>query len=156
VSTDLIRLVPAVSTQRGAMIDLWVAAWTAAMPQIDFDARRPWFAARLEELAASGALTTCAVDARDALLGFVIVDPVSGELDQLCVAEKAQGSGLASRLMAQARRHSPNGLSLSVNLDNARALRFYEREGFRRGEEGRNPLSGLPTLRMFWRPTPQP
>ena len=27
------------------LVDLWVAAWTQAMPQIDFEARRPWLVA---------------------------------------------------------------------------------------------------------------
>jgi putative acetyltransferase len=40
---------------------------------------------------------------------------------------------------------------VDVNQDNPRAVRFYEREGFRRLHEGVNPNSGLRTWRLEWR-----
>ena len=42
------------------------------------------------------------------------------------------------------------GSALDVNQANARAVRFYEREGFRKVGEGVNPVSGLETLAMEW------
>ena len=69
-------------------------------------------------------------------------------LDQLAVAPEAKGSGAASLLLTEARRLSPGSLTLDVNQDNSRALRFYEREGFERIAEGINPHSGLRTWRL--------
>jgi uncharacterized iron-regulated membrane protein len=37
-----------------------------------------------------------------------------------------------------------------VNIDNPRAVRFYEKAGFETIGEGVNPLSGLATLRLLW------
>ncbi|MBS7540199.1 GNAT family N-acetyltransferase [Ancylobacter lacus] len=42
------------------MLALWVAAWQATLPQIDFAARAGWLAARLDELEAGGAVTRLA------------------------------------------------------------------------------------------------
>jgi putative acetyltransferase len=125
------------------------------MPGIDFEARRAWFETRLHDLHLEGAHLLGVFEA-DVLLGFITVNPMNGDIDQLCVARRAQGRGLAARLIAAARRLSPQGLELTVNLDNDRALRVYERAGFVRGAQGTNPMSGLPTVRMRWRPIPPP
>jgi putative acetyltransferase len=37
-----------------------------------------------------------------------------------------------------------------VNTDNARAIRFYRRNGFAFAGEDVNPTSGRPVLRMQW------
>jgi putative acetyltransferase len=39
-----------------------------------------------------------------------------------------------------------------VNEDNARAIRFYERNGFTHAGKDVNPTSGRPVLKMVWRP----
>jgi len=52
----------------------------------------------------------------------------------------------------EAKRLCPAALDLEVNTDNPRALRFYEKNGFLRGESGTNPASGLKTLCLHWRP----
>jgi putative acetyltransferase len=126
------------------------------MPQIDFEARRAWFVEHLARLIRAGAVTICAADGPGTLLGFITIAPATGEVDQLCVAPSAQGRGVAQALMARARDLSPSGLSLSVNQDNPRALRFYERQGFVRTGEGVNARSGLPTYALRWTPIPQP
>jgi putative acetyltransferase len=132
------------------LADLWVTAWREAMPQIDFEARRGWFCAYLPKLEAEGALTLCAED-RNVLAGFVTFDARSGYLDQLAVAPIAQGTGIARALLDAAKARTPGIVRLDVNQDNARALRFYEREGFRRRAPGRNPSSGLATWQLEWR-----
>ena len=45
---------------------------------------------------------------------------------------------------------SPKGVTLLVNKDNARAIRFYERNGFTHAGEDVNPTSGRAVLRMRW------
>ena len=131
-----------------SLAELWVASWQEAMPEIDFSARRTWFLDRLNELEIAGAVTICAFDTSNQLLGFVNFDPASGYLDQIAVAPDAKGSGAARLLLAEARRLSQGGVTLEVNQDNPRALRFYEREGFEKFGEAVNPISGLKTWRL--------
>ena len=118
------------------------------MPEIDFSARRDWFIAHMQALEAAGALTVCAFDGAEELIGFVNVDPATSYLDQLAVAPQAKGRGVAHLLLEAARRISPLGLTLDVNQENPRALRFYEGQGFVKIAEGINPRSGLKTWRM--------
>jgi putative acetyltransferase len=86
------------------------------------------------------------------LVGFVTVDPKSGYLDQIVVAPEAWGSDVADGLMEEARRISPRGLELKVNADNARAIRFYAKQGFVDAGETVNEISGAPVRLMRWRP----
>ena len=85
----------------------------------------------------------------DALIGFVTIDP-AGYLDQLVVAPDHWGSGLATALLERAKQLSPGEITLLVNADNARAIRFYQRNGFVHAGEDVNPTSGRPVLRMTW------
>lgn len=133
-----------------ALLDLWVASWREAMPQIDFDARREWFRARLAGLESQGARVICAFDPAARMLGFAVIDLRAHYLDQIAVAPEAKGGGAAKALLDEARRLSPQEVMLEVNQDNPRALRFYEREGFERIAEGVNPRSGLRTWRLRW------
>jgi putative acetyltransferase len=55
-------------------------------------------------------------------------------------------------LLDEAKRISPKGLELSVNKDNARAISFYDKHGFKYAGEDANPVSGKPVNRMAWRP----
>ena len=88
---------------------------------------------------------------RGAMTGFVTVDPETLYLDQIVVAPEAWGSGTAEALLAEARRLSPGGLDLQVNQDNARAIRFYQKQGFAITGEDKN-SSGRLTYWMKWRP----
>jgi putative acetyltransferase len=137
---------------RDALADLWVASWRAVMPTIDFPARRPWLLARLDTLEATGSQTICARDPDGRPLGFATFDPVTGWLDQIVVAPGVFGTGIGAALLARVKAQCPGGISLDVNQDNPRALRFYEREGFRRIGTGVNTLSGLGTVAMRWDP----
>ncbi len=73
-------------------------------------------------------------------------------LDQIVVAPEAWGGDVAPALIAEAKRQSPRGLDLVVNADNARAIRFYEKQGFVTTGNDVNPRSGAPTRKMSWRP----
>jgi putative acetyltransferase len=86
----------------------------------------------------------------DTLIGFVTIDP-SGYLDQLVVAPDRWGSDLATALVNEAKRLSPDRITLLVNTDNIRAIRFYERNGFAHAGEDVNPTSGRPVLKMEWK-----
>jgi len=141
-------------SERAELIELWLAAWAATYPQIDFETRRDWFSEHLALLEAQGCTILAARDEPGKLAGFVIFNRVSGWLDQLAVRPDAFGAGIARQLMSEAKGLSPGFLQLDVNADNARAVAFYEREGFRRAGQGVNPNSGAPTLSMEWRQAP--
>ncbi len=134
-----------------ALIDLWAAAWRETGLAIDFDARRPWLDGHLRGLRAEGVTIVVGLDRDARPAGFVTIDAKSGYLDQLCVAPKERGSGLAVALLDEAKRRSPGLVELDVNEANARALRFYEREGFVFVTRGLSALSGLPTIRLRWK-----
>jgi putative acetyltransferase len=132
-------------------LDMWVAAWQAAYPNIDFAARRGWTEDRVADLERTGARSLIAL--RDnRIIGALVVNPETGYLDQIVVATADQGSGVADILLAEARRISPSHLDLHVNQDNARAIRFYQKHGFVTVAEDVNPHSGAPIYRMSWRP----
>ena len=134
-----------------AAIELWLRSWQAAYPQLDFAARLDWWRRRWRnELVPATEIVIAETDGE--LIGFVTVDPRTLYLDQLVVAPPRWGSGVAAALIAEAKRLSPTGLDLDVNTDNARAIRFYDKEGFVVSGEGVNPVSGKPLHRMTWRP----
>ena len=84
------------------------------------------------------------------LVGFVTID-AEGYLDQLVVSPTQWGSRLADALVDETKRLSPKGVTLLVNKDNTRAIRFYERNGFVHAGEDVNPTSGRPVLKMAWK-----
>ena len=132
-------------------LDMWVAAWQAAYPAIDFDARRGWAVEHIAGLEHEGSLVVVAVG-EGRIVGLLVVDPNTGYLDQIVVATDQQGRGVADALLAEARRLAPEGLDLHVNQDNVRAVRFYEKNGFRKTGTDVNPRSQAPTYKMSWRP----
>ena len=134
-----------------ATLDMWVAAWQAAYPAIDFSARRDWARAHIAELKRTGSHALVAA-CGGRIVGALVVDPATGYLDQIVVASEFQGRGIGEVLLARARAIAPEGLELNVNQDNARAIRFYEKQGFAVTGEDVNPRSGAPIFKMSWRP----
>jgi putative acetyltransferase len=133
-----------------AAIELWRRTWQQAYPSIDFTARVAWWRERWRNELVPAASIVVAEQA-DALTGFVTIDS-QGYLDQLVVDPEQWGSPLADALVDEAKRLSPDGVTLLVNEDNARAIRFYQRNGFAHAGKDVNPTSGRPVLRMQWKP----
>jgi putative acetyltransferase len=141
-------------TDMPAILDLWVSAWAATMPEIDFSARRDWLRDWQRALVLEGAIILlCSAD--DELVGYALVNPVTAYLDQIAVAPSQHGRGVAPRLLEQAKHLSHGRLTLHVNQKNARAIRFYERERFVLSGEGVNPRSGLPIFYYVWNASDQ-
>jgi len=131
-----------------AAIAVWQRTWQQAYPSVDFAARLPWWRTRWrDELVPHAAIIVA--EQEGTLLGFVTID-ASGYLDQLVVAPDHWGSELAELLVNEAKRLSPDRITLLVNNDNPRAIRFYERNGFVQTGEDLNPTSGRPVLKMEW------
>jgi putative acetyltransferase len=134
-----------------AAIALWLKTWQAAYPQIDFAARLAWWRERWRgELVPKTAIVVA--EAGDEMIGFVTIEPGSGYLDQIVVDPQRWRSGVGAALIAEAKRLAPQGLTLDVNTDNARAIAFYLRQGFLHSGAGVNAISGKPVHHMSWRP----
>ena len=142
------QLRPYRTEDEDAAIALWQQTWQQAYPGIDFAARVTWWRERWRsELVPKAAIMVA--EQVGALVGFVTID-ASGYLDQLVVAPDHWGSELANMLVNEAKRLSPERITLLVNADNIRAIRFYERNGFAQAGEDVNPTSGRPVLKMEW------
>lgn len=125
---------PASDADMAAVADLWHEGWhdghaghvpdglTAARTRAAFHERTP---SRVAD-------TSVAVAEDGALLGFVMV--VGDEVEQVFVAPAGRGTGLASELLAEAEHRVAAGghasAWLAVVVGNARARRFYERQGW--------------------------
>jgi GNAT superfamily N-acetyltransferase len=125
---------PAADADMAAVADLWHEGWhdghaghvpeglTAARTLAAFHERTP---SRVPD-------TAVAVDDDGSLLGFVMV--VGDEVEQVFVAPAGRGTGVADALLEEAERRVAAGghasAWLAVVVGNARARRFYERQGW--------------------------
>lgn len=142
------RLRPYRATDEDALIALWQRTWQYAYPSIDFAERLPGWRQRWRaELVPASRITVAEND--EGAVGFVTLDG-SGYLDQLVVAPEAWGSGAADALVDEAKRQSSGAITLLVNADNARAIAFYQRHGFRHTHDDVNPTSGRKVHGMKW------
>jgi putative acetyltransferase len=147
--TSSFTLRPYRADDEDAAIALWLKTWQHTYSGIDFAVRVPWWRERWRnELVPSAAIIVA--EEADALIGFVTIDD-KAYLDQLVVAPDRWGSKLATALVDEAKRLSPDSITLLVNEDNARAIRFYERNGFAHAGKDVNPTSGRPVLKMIWK-----
>ena len=147
--TPEFQLRPYRAEDEDAAIALWQQTWQQTYPDIDFAARAKWWRERWQsELVPNAAIIVA--EQEGALAGFVTIDG-SGYLDQLVVAPDHWGSELANALVNEAKRRSPDRITLLVNKDNARAIRFYQRNGFVDAGDDVNPTSGRPVLKMEWK-----
>jgi putative acetyltransferase len=151
VSAPAFTLRPYAPADEDAVIELWRRTWQQAYPRIDFTARLDWWRQRWRDELVPAATITVA-EAGGQMIGFVTVDPSTFDLDQIVVAPETWGMGVATALMAEAKRISPAGLDLHVNTDNTRAIGFYEKHGFVISGEAINWRSGAPVHKMSWRP----
>jgi putative acetyltransferase len=151
VSRPQLKLRNYTAADEEAAIELWRRSWQQAYPNIDFTARVAWWRERWRnELVPQTKITVAEMDG--VLEGFVTVDPKTGYLDQIVVAPEFWGSNVAVMLLDAGKRISPALLELLVNKDNARAIAFYEKNGFVYAGEDVNPVSGRPVNRMRWIP----
>jgi len=134
-----------------ASVALWLRTWQKAYPELDFAERIDWWRERWRnELLPIAEVVVAETDGT--MIGFVTVAPITFYLDQIVVALQYWRSGVGATLIAEAKRMSPAGLDLDVNIDNVSAIGFYRRLGFLVTGAGKNSISGKPVHRMSWRP----
>lgn len=97
----------------------------------------PWTRGNFEDSLRNGYFGICMRHVTGTLLGYCVLMPVVDELHVLnvCVAPSAQGAGAGLALLREAVRTARNqrleGLLLEVRPSNHRAIRLYERFGFK-------------------------
>jgi putative acetyltransferase len=139
---------PYLASDEDAAIALWHRTWQQAYPSIDFQERlEAWRTRWRDELTPSARIVVA--EQNGVMAGFVTVD-TTGYLDQLVVDPDLWGATLGDALIRHAKLMSPEGITLLVNTDNDRAIRFYERNGFVHTHDSVNPVSGRPVYGMGW------
>lgn len=146
------RIRPATPADYPHLGEVWLTAWRATFdfpPAHPDDDVRRWLAAEM----APNHDVWVAVDTEDRVVGFLAVKDT--ELDQLYIAPDWIGHGLGQRFLDIAKAHSPALLELYCFQVNARARRFYERNGFRAMAfgDGASNEEHQPDIRYVWRPT---
>ncbi|QND72520.1 GNAT family N-acetyltransferase [Tardiphaga robiniae] len=130
-------------------IALWLETWRQAYPSINFDARVDWWRERWRTALVPVAQIVVA-EQNGAMVGFVTIDG-TGYVDQLVVSPAQWGSDVSRALVDETKRLSPTGVTLKVNADNIRAIKFYMRNGFvKTGDEVNT--SGRAVDLMEWKP----
>jgi GNAT superfamily N-acetyltransferase len=125
---------PAVDADMAAVADLWHEGWhdghAGRVPEGLTELRT--LAAFHERTPARVTETTVALSDSGDLLGFVMV--VGDEVEQVFVGRTARGSGLAADLLTVAEQQvgaaGHESAWLAVVAGNARARRFYEKQGW--------------------------
>ncbi|MET0969903.1 MAG: GNAT family N-acetyltransferase [Tardiphaga sp.] len=147
MTAEALTLRPYRDSDEDAAIALWLETWKQAYPSIDFGARVDWWRERWRsELVPLAQIVVAEQD--EALIGFVTID-AAGYLDQLVVGPRHWGADVSRTLVDEAKRLSPTGVTLKVNADNARAIRFYQRNGFVKTGKETN-ASGRAVNLMAW------
>ncbi|MCS0500451.1 GNAT family N-acetyltransferase [Protaetiibacter mangrovi] len=129
--SELIR--PAVAADAERIVDIWAAGWrdghlADAPPELLAHRTREAFVPRV----AAALDRTRVAEIDGAIAGFTMLH--GDEVDQVYVDAAFRGSGVASRLLRDAAEQvRADGHAvpwLAVAVGNARARRFYEREGW--------------------------
>jgi GNAT superfamily N-acetyltransferase len=93
------------------------------------------------------------VAVRDAeIMGYAALD--GNLLEHLYLRPDVRRQGIGTLLLDEVRRHSPNGVSLHVFLQNTGARAFYERHGFTVSgtSDGERNMENLPDMTLRWTP----
>jgi GNAT superfamily N-acetyltransferase len=160
LDTNAITIRPATADDAAAVADVYLASIHATydfpLAHTDDEVRR-W----IRDILVPAGGTWVGVDDTGEVVAMMAVEPGQpGEpaepahLDQLYVRPDRLGEGIGRRLLEIAREQSPRGLRLYTFQVNARARRFYERNGFVAewfGDGSANE-ERQPDVRYVWRP----
>lgn len=146
-----IELRRATGSDAGALAELYLRSFRAAMPSISLvhtdQQVREWFPTVLATRE-----TWIAVSAEDGILGLLALS--DDEVEHLYVDPSCWRSGIGSKLVGLAKRRRSEGLSLYAFQVNEAALAFYARHGFRIVDvsDGSRNEEREPDVRLAWSP----
>ncbi|WP_235558147.1 GNAT family N-acetyltransferase [Sphaerimonospora mesophila] len=155
IAHDALPLIrPAWAGDAGEIAEIFLAARAGMtyLPRLHSDEQtRAWISEVM--LPAS---TVWVAELRGQVAGFAALRGES--LEHLYVTPAAQGNGIGSALLEEAKKARPGGLGLWVFQHNTGARRFYERHRFRPIEErdGSGNKENLPDVRYRWRDLDEP
>ncbi len=134
-----------------AVAEVWLRSHAAALPGV----RRAHTDRQVREWIRDvvvPAHETWVATVGDTIVGMMVLD--GREVEQLHLAPSWRGRGIGDRLVALAKRRSPDGLGLWTFQVNGPARRFYERHGFRAVEytDGSRNEEREPDVRYVWTP----
>ncbi len=122
----------AVRADHDSVIDVWKRSWDSIgiSNAIDRAVTAEMLRDHLSGKLASGFECHVAEDA-GRIIAMLVLDLADNHIDQLFVAPEAQSRGIGRALLAHAQELMPAEIWLSTAVDNVRACRWYEREGFK-------------------------
>jgi ribosomal protein S18 acetylase RimI-like enzyme len=144
-----IAIRPYRAEDRDATARLWLASWRSTGLAVAGLATEAANRERILLELATGWEAYLAWE-EDRLVGFLALKPGTGCLDQLFVAPAAQGAGVGLALLGFAKERLPAGMWLRTAMENRRARRFYERNGFRQTATEKHPTLGHLTAIYCW------
>ncbi|MGW7240147.1 N-acetyltransferase family protein [Streptomyces sp. NPDC054804] len=141
----------AVGPDAGAVADVWLRSYSAALPTVVRGHSDDEVRAYFRDVVVPERETWLAeVDGR--VVGVMVL---AGDLlSQLYLAPEWRGRGVGDRFVSLAKERSPQGLTLWTFQVNRPAHRFYERHGFVAVEytDGSGNEEREPDVRYVWRP----
>lgn len=141
----------AAGADAGAVADVWLRSFSAALPTVVRPRSDDEVRAYFRDVVVPERETWLA-EADGRVVGVMVLD---GELlSQLYLDPGWRGRGLGDRFVALAKERSPQGLTLWTFQVNEPAHRFYERNGFVAVErtDGSGNEEREPDVRYVWRP----
>ncbi|MGW7420793.1 N-acetyltransferase family protein [Streptomyces sp. NPDC054813] len=141
----------AVGPDAGAVADVWLRSYSAALPTVVRARSDDEVRAYFRDVVVPERETWLA-EAHGRVVGVMVL---AGDLlSQLYLAPEWRGRGVGDRFVSLAKERSPQGLTLWTFQVNKPAHRFYERHGFVAAEytDGSGNEEREPDVRYVWRP----
>ncbi len=134
----MIKIRPARKAEHNEIVRLWMESWDstglAGGPGHRFELMRERLDREIE-----GGWTLHVATAGNRIVGMLAIQPKDKHLAQLFVAPSFQGRGVGKALLAFARDQMPGEIWLRTAVQNTKAIRWYEREGFIKEREDLRP-----------------
>ncbi|HZR75052.1 GNAT family N-acetyltransferase [Bradyrhizobium sp.] len=141
---------PAQASEHEAIARLWMDSWVSTGLDTASDVLLNKLTARIPREIDGGWSLFVADDGRR-LAAMLAINIPKKYLDQLFVAPEYQGRSIGRRLLAFTRTQLPGEISLRCALENEKAWRWYEREGFVFEHEDISPENGLTMKCYRWK-----
>ena len=153
--STVVELRRATDADAEAVADVFITSRRAALPAVHFPYSDESVRGYVRDILIANTEGWLAQDG-DQVLAIMSLKP--GWVEQLYVATDRQGEGIGRRLLDLAKERSDGELQLWTFQVNARARRFYERNGFTVAEltDGAGNQEREPDVRFVWHRPPQP
>jgi putative acetyltransferase len=133
------------------VVELWYESWHKTFPFLQHPHKYSVWKSRFSnEIAIDCEVWIAEIENR--IVGFVAVNLVVTEINQIFTDFSYQNQGIGSLLIQKAKELCPQGLRLNVLQINKRACYFYEKHGFIPDKISINKINGQSNIEYFWLP----